>query len=202
MDIHDKNLKNEDELKIMFLAFNLVINEHEILGHLNIGYQIYSFGEQKKDKYNSPKVKPELSSDYAKKRGDKESGEDIEIKIFGRVISDLTLKEALFILNYHNYVIYDYDSFRIKIMKCNEQKISLDDTFLEYLKMFKINPENILHAENKRYYLNNLNKKSIINTEKFIMKRKRPINYNIDGVKKEDFEYLLNLLEDIKNIDN
>ena len=202
IEIYDKNLSNEDVLKVIFLAFNLIVNFHEILGHFNIRYQIFSYGEEKKNVYNSPKVNKDLSSDYAKRRGDKESGEDIEIKLFGRVISDLTLKEALFILNPSNYIQNDCNSFRQKFMKCNDEKLVIDEVFWDHLnETFGINPENILKAENKRYLFNDLIKKSTGNKERYTMKRKHPIGYKIDGLQKEDYDFVKDLLERIHNLD-
>ena len=202
IEIYDKNLSNEDVLKVIFLAFNLIVNFHEILGHFNIRYQIFSYGEEKKNVYNSPKVNKDLSSDYAKGRGDKESGEDIEIKLFGRVISDLTLKEALFILNPSNYIQNDCNSFRQKFMKCNDEKLVIDEVFWDHLnETFGINPENILKAENKRYSFNDLIKKSTGNKERYTMKRKHPIGYKIDGLQKEDYDFVKDLLERIHNLD-
>ena len=40
-------LENEDLSKLLFLAFSLDINEHELLGHYNIGYQRYSYNKKK-----------------------------------------------------------------------------------------------------------------------------------------------------------
>ena len=144
----------------------------------------------------------DLSSDYAKRTEGKESGEDIGIKLFGKETSDLTLKEALFILNPTHYVQNDYKSFRKKFMKCNDEKIIIDEIFYDYLiNSFKINPEKILVAENKRYYFNDLIKKSTGNRERYAMKRKHPIGFKIDGLQKEDYEHVNDLLEGIKNLD-
>ena len=206
VEIYDKYLLNEDVLKVIFLAFNLIINFHEILGHLNIKYQIYKYGQEKKEYYNSPKVNKNLSSDYAKGRDDRESGEDIEIKLFGRVILDLSLKEALFILNLTNYLVNDYNSFKNKFIKCDNEKINIDESFSDLLyKSFNINTNKILFAENKRYSFDDLIKKSINNRKLYPMKRKHPIGYNIDGMKKEDYDKvkkrleIINSLEDIQN---
>ena len=202
IDIYDKGLSNEDVLKVIFLAFNLIVNFHEILGHLNIRYQRFNYGQEKNDVYNSPKVDKNLSSDYAKSRNNVESGEDIEIKLFGRVISDLTLKEALFILNPSNYIQNDYDSFRQKFMKCNTEKIIIDEVFYVYLKKtFDINPENIIKAENKKYSFDDLIKKSTGIRERYAMKRKHPIGYRMDGLQKEDYDYVDKLLKTIENLD-
>ena len=65
--LNDDNI-NEVIFKLITLAFTQISNFHEILGHLNIGYQIYSCeDEEKKKKYESPEINKELSSDYAKK---------------------------------------------------------------------------------------------------------------------------------------
>ena len=202
IDLNDQDSPNEDVLKVIFLAFNLIINYHEILVHFNIGYQRYSSGEDKKDIYNSPKISKDLSSDYAKSREGKESGEDIEIKLFGRVISDLTLKEALFILNPTNYLQNDYQSFKNKFMKCNEEKLYIDEVFWDYLvNSFQINPKKILGAENKRYSLNDLIKKSTNKKERFVMKRKHPLGYNIDGLQEKDYVFINGLLESLNKLD-
>lgn len=202
IDIYDKELLNEDALKLIFLSFNVIVNFHEILGHYNIRYQIYIDEHENKKKYNSPKIDKDLSSDYAKGREDKESGENIEIKLFGRVISNLTLKEALYIINPSNYFKNDYWSFKKEFMKCNEEILSIDETLYDYLaNTFQINPKKILKAENKRYSFNDLIKKSNNSKERFTMKRKHPIGYNIDGVQKEDYDYINELLEISKNFD-
>ena len=202
IDTYDKNLSNEDVLKVVFLAFNLVVNFHELLGHFNIGYQSYNYSEENKEKYDSPKVKKELSSDFAKKRNGQESGENIEINLLGRVINELTLKEALFLLNPKNYRDNDYSSFREKFMKCNDSGIDIDEHFHGILlNIFKINPENLKNAENRKYSLNDLIKKSPNDNQKYIMKRKHSVNFKIDGLTKEDYEKIEKIIEIIKNLD-
>ena len=203
INIYDKNISNEDILKVVFLAFNIIVNLHEILGYFNIGYQIYSFGQDEKENYDSPIISKDLSSDYAQKRGgNKESGENIEINLFGRVISDLTVKEALFILNPSNYIQNNFNSFKSTFMKCNEKKINIEQVFCAYLETFKINPKNLLIAENKRYSFCDLIKKKSFNaTQRFNMKRKHPIGYKIDGFQKEDYDYVAQFIERINNLD-
>ena len=52
-DIYDKYLQNEDVLKVIFLAFNLIVNFHEILGRFISRYQIFNYGEKREGVYNS-----------------------------------------------------------------------------------------------------------------------------------------------------
>ena len=90
--------KNLDLCLLIFYAFNHISNIYEIAGNLSISIQNKynlnntSFESPKIQKYNS-----QLFSSYAKSRG-KESGETIEIILFGRKIDELTIKEALFSL--------------------------------------------------------------------------------------------------------
>ena len=198
--LNDDNI-NEVIFKLITLAFTQISNFHEILGHLNIGYQIYSCeDEEKKKKYESPEINKELSSDYAKKRGNKESGENIEILLFGRVITYLTLKEVLFILDQNNYIKNDYKKFREKFMKCNSNDIYLSEEFKHILiNIFGINPDNIIKCKNNKYEIDDPIKKSY-DISMFTIKGKHPIDYNIDGCQKKDFNYIIKLLDDISNL--
>ena len=192
------NLENEDISKLIYLAFLLDINEHEILGHYNIEYQIFSH-QGKNKKYQSPIIDKKLSSDYAKSNTNTKSGEDIEIKLYGRVIDSFTLKEALFVLNISNYQ-QDYNSFKEQFKKCNEKKIIFDETF-EYIlqKMFNINTKNIPKSENNKYTITKFIKK-YTDHNSYTIKGKHPLGFNIDGVIQDNSDFLKMLSISIKQL--
>ena len=159
----------EDSPKLIYLAFCLNINQREIIGNYNIGYQAYSQNKNKQKK----------STEYTKESDDVELGENIEIKLYGRVINSLTLKGALFILNLSNYNT-DYETFRQKFEKCNDNNSIIDDTLRDILiNVFKIEPNN-LHTKNFRYNLGQLSKKYVkrIACE---FQGKHPLGFDMDG---------------------
>jgi len=188
-------LDNKDVSKLISLAFLLDINEHEILGHYNIGYQLYNTKD--KSKYQSPIIDKHLASDYAKDKHCIESGENIEIKLYGRVIVNMTLKEALFILNPKNYED-GLVQFNKKFMKCNEEPIIIEKEFSDLLAKFNIDSKAI-PKKNKTYSIEKFSKKY---TDKNIysIKGKHPIGYNIDGVKIKNLDFITDIL-DIGNLD-
>ena len=186
------NSTNEDASKVITLAYSLVCNQHEILGNFNIGYQIYSNPNEKKI-FESPEINSLLSSDFAKKRGNKELEENIEIKLFGRVIDFLTLKEALFILNPKNYKS-DLVTFRENFKKCNQDEINIDEEFEVILKNdFNININNIPKNENYKHSITEITKK---NTEQstYTIKGKHPISFDFDGAKFDNCDSITKLI--------
>jgi len=192
-------LENKEVSKLISLAFLLDLNEHEVLGHYNIGYQIFSHQGKKKD-YPSPKVDKASSSDYAKNRDDKESGEDIELKIYGRVIDSLTLKEALFILNPKNYQV-DYQQFNQNFNKCNEEKVDIDHEFSNILQKLNINAKEIPNDKNSKYSMARFIKKST-DQNSFTIKGKHPFGYNIDGVKNEGLSRIKQIMINFDYLDD
>ena len=194
-----EDLPNEDISKLISFAFLLNINEHEILGHYNIGYQTYNCSK-KKEIYYSPKVDKTLSTDYAKNRGDKESGENIEIQLYGRVIKSFTIKEALFVLNLSNYFC-DFNTFRKNFMKCNNEEVKIDIVFQTFLeRVFRIKIENIKLNENECYPIDNFIKK-YTHKDTYSIKGKHPMWYNIDGIYEDKSQYIEQLIEAYLNLD-
>lgn len=103
-------IENKSVALLIFYGFHIIINIHEIGGHLNVRYQYYI---SLNDKFDSPEIRKELEdlyTSYAVQRT-KESGETIEIALFGKVKYELTIKEALFILNKENYTL-EPDEFK------------------------------------------------------------------------------------------
>ena len=178
------NLDNVDLSKILFLSNIICTNEHEILGHFNIGYQNYL----NKDKaYDSPIFDNNKRSDYADNREGKESGENIEIHLYGRIIYSLTLNEAIFILDIRNY-FYDFVTFRKNFQSCNKKKLYIDNFLKDYLKnYFYINVENLPINDTTLYNLNNEIKKNNLNNNIYFNqpKAKHPTNFDMDGSKIE-----------------
>ena len=191
-------LQNKDVSKLISLAFLLDINHHEILGHYNIGYQIFS-NQEKDKKYDSPIISNELSSDYAKNRDNKESGENIEIKLYSKVIDSLTLKEALFILNPKNYQV-DYEKFKEKFKECNKEKINIDQEFSDILQKFNIDSKNIPDDENNKYSIATFIKK-FTGYNSYTIKGKHHIGYNIDGVKNENLDFINEIILNLDILD-
>ena len=141
--------ENENIALLMYYAFNNISNIHEICGHININMQNRncqnneSFESPNIDKFNS-----RLYSEYAQYRK-KESGETIEIELFGRKIVSLTIREALFSLDPLNYT-KGKKYFKENFKKCNELNFSdiINESSKEkYFKKLGIDidklPENI-----------------------------------------------------------
>ena len=127
---YNVSITNQSVSLLIFYGFHVIINLHEIGGHLYIKYQYYiSLNE----KSVSPQLKSEhqnLYSSSAIKRG-KEAGEELEIELFGNIKNELTIKEALFLLNERNYALNLYE-FKNKFLNCNKE--SLKDLIDENLK--------------------------------------------------------------------
>ena len=177
------NLKKKADLsKILFLSGLIDTNEHEILGHFNISYQNYL---NKPKKYDSPIPDKNQSSGYAKDRG-KESGENIEIKLYGRVIYELTLKEAIYIIDIRNY-LYDFNEFRNNFRKCNDKNLIIDDFLKSYLEnSFNINVNNLPKDDKTSYKLTNATKanNNFIDNA-YSIGLKHPPFFDMDGSKIE-----------------
>jgi len=104
---------------LFFYSFNAVTNIHEISGHFFVRNQNIINSKNKKllDSPNIDLKNEKLFSNYAQGRK-KESGESIEISLFGRRIRYLTIKEALYILEQDNYSLGVYE-FKKGFLNCN-----------------------------------------------------------------------------------
>ena len=124
--IYEYGLFMKDDNKsislLFFYSFNVVTNIHEISGHYYVRFEKL-INPKKENILDSPNIdvnKEYLFSSYALNRK-KESGESIEISLFGKRIRSLTVKEALYILNTDNYSV-GVDKFKKGFMKCNSLK--------------------------------------------------------------------------------
>jgi hypothetical protein len=140
----------KSESLLSFYAFNSVSNIHEICGHINIRVQNFNSLD---NSFDSPTINADsnLYSFYANIRK-KESREKIEISIFGKIINQLTTKEALFILEPNNYS-GNLKNFQEKFKICNSKpfkEIITEKTIEKYLKPLGINI-NELSEEAKIY---------------------------------------------------
>ena len=109
---------NKNISLLIYYAFNNISNIHEIGGHININMQNRCC--QSNTIFESPKIdkfNPNSYSFYAKQRK-KESGETLEIQLFGRKIDSLTIREALFSLDPINYT-KGKEYFKENFKKCN-----------------------------------------------------------------------------------
>jgi len=155
---------------LIYYAFNNISNIHEIGGHTNINMQ-NRFSQGNKS-FESPRIdnNSNLYSVYAQTRK-KESGETIEIELFGRKIDSLTIREALFSLDPINYT-KGKKYFKENFTKCNslEFKDIVNQSSKEkYFKNLGIDIDQIPDNIYKSFPLEN---KSRINIET-VFKRDR-----------------------------
>ena len=149
---YDVKIENRSIALLIFYGFHIIINIHEIGGHLNIRYQFfYTLNKV----FSSPKIEKnseQYYSNYAKGKG-KESGETMEIKLFGRVLAGLTIKEALFILNEDNYSL-DLNEFKEAFLNCDKKDFEslLSDNLKSLLEKLEINLNELIDNGEIYYY--------------------------------------------------
>ena len=122
---------SENSSKLLNLCMYIVIQVHEILGHLNIRIQNYL----SKDEITSPiwKVKDKLGRIISKP----ESGEFIENILYGRHINNLNYNEILFLLDVENYDV-ELEVFKTKFMAAKKDKYKISKSFSDLLKSLNI----------------------------------------------------------------
>ena len=116
-----RNNKNKSLSLVLFYCFNVISNIHEICGHVNIRIQNLNSLDNSVD---SPEIEDNISdlySEYGRLRK-REAGETIEILLFGRKVEEITINEALFILNPFNYK-NGKDKFKEGFSKCNNKNL-------------------------------------------------------------------------------
>ena len=130
---------------LIFYSFFIITNLHEIGGHFYVRFQyFYSLNEG----FESPNIneseKPSYSV-FGNLRG-KESGERLEIKLFGRVINKLTINEALYILNINNYN-QNIKEFQKNFYACNSKSIGelIDNSLEMFLTSLSIKKDDLLN---------------------------------------------------------
>ena len=116
------NLTGQESFIIKIRIILKLGNQVLYLIHEGGGHFIYSYFTLISNNYyhfNSPNIK------INNKTIQKESGEQLELLLFKRVVRNLELKECLFLLNTNNHTIYEhFDSFRENFVKSKEKKYS------------------------------------------------------------------------------
>ena len=147
--IFNKDIDNESISLLIYYASNIVVNIHKIGGLINIKLKHY---------YNkkSPKIledKNNLNILYTTSR-DQELGENIEIKLFGKVLYTLTIKEALYILNIDNYKKC-VKEFKKDFCDCDSKDIAEilnNNNLQELLPKLDINIKEVIKNETNKAY--------------------------------------------------
>ena len=106
----------------------LVVNTQHEFGHSNNALLCF-LGIRKSNKFNTPLVKIKLFNN--KEIELEEGGKVIEYLLYGRIISELNLKEIVFICDYKNFE-KNLDEFRKDFMNLEHEK--LNDVFLKHSK--------------------------------------------------------------------
>ena len=117
MNLDESELYKDQIEVILKLGIHIIYIVHEGGGHF-----IYSYFTIISNNYYplySPKIK------INDKLIQNESGEQVELLLFGRVIKNLYLKEILFLLNTKNHETYKhFDEFRENFIKSKEKEYS------------------------------------------------------------------------------
>ena len=113
---------------------------------MNEGFESPDIEENEKLKYG-----------FFGKLRNKESGERLEIKLFGRVINEITIKEALYILNINNYA-QNIEDFKKNFANCNNININnlIDNSLENFLASLNINIEFLIDEKYDGQYFSNL----------------------------------------------
>ena len=127
---HNPNL-GENCSKLLTLSINQITKEHEILGHINIRLQKYI----SKMEITSPLSDSE--NYFNEKSKKKESGDFIEILLYGKSLAELTYNEILFILDFNNYTV-NYETFRDNFSKCNSSIYKPSEYLSQFAKDLNI----------------------------------------------------------------
>ena len=164
---------------ILKLGIHIIYIIHEGGGHF-----IYSYFTIISNNYyllNSPHIK------INNKLIQKESGEQVELLLFGRVISTLHLKEVLFLLNTKNHIINkNFDEFRVNFIKSNEKNYDelIEDFEGPFIKLIKSVDWTIIE-DNKEFPIS-IASKNNTSGQPYIL-----INRNRDDVMGRYYEELL-----------
>ncbi len=159
LKLYEKGLFNKQIYKksialLKFYAFIIVVNIHEIGGHINYKLQYYY---NSKDFQHSPNIHnfKDIEDKFTRngKSREKESGETIEILLFGKVLNLLTVKESLYVLNLDNYS-QSLENFKNNFQQCEKKSIKnllSNDSLKSLLKNLDIIPEEITELDNIKY---------------------------------------------------
>ena len=147
--------KKQEILLLIFYGFHIVTTISEIGGNINIKLQYdYNLNNDFKDLYNISNISDNTKHDINNiKKKKKSAGEIIEIKLFGRIINVITIKECLFILNIDNYK-YDVNNFRKNFSECHSKNIKdlLNTDLIDLLSKLGIKEKDIIYENGNRLY--------------------------------------------------
>ena len=121
----------ENKSKLLSLNLSLVTSKHELIGHINIRLQNYLSEKKLKS--------PTVSNQKNLGNRSQESGEYIEHLLYGQVITELTYKQMLFLLDENNYHC-SCDEFRNNFLECNG-KYQPSETLKNFLSLLDIEIE-------------------------------------------------------------
>ena len=193
---------------LLFYSFNIITNINEISGHLLIRNHNLDNSKKKMilDSQNIEEKNYKLHTNYAKQRK-KESGETLEIALFEKRIRELTIKEALFIIDPSNYFC-DLNTFKKNFKTCNDKTIKEIITPISQatLSLLGIDIGDLSESDDKKYpmlrYVNleNSQDKNIIIQREVL----HPPEFYYEKLKSKDFNEILRCVdeiqEDMKNL--
>ena len=159
--IYSEKIENKSITLLIYYGGHIIVNIHEIGGYINA--KLHNFYCNNTDLQNSPKISDKeqhLFSNYAILR-EHESGESVEIKFFGKIVNDLTIREALYILNIDNYQ-KSLEDFKNDFNECNKKNIEEllnNDNLSKILFQLDIDKNEVKNnINNESYPISNVSK--------------------------------------------
>ena len=148
-----KHIKKSIAL-LKFYAFIIIVNINEIGDHINFKLKYYYNSKDFQQSTNIKNIK-DIEDIFTKvgKLRENESGETIEILLFGKVLNLLTVKESLYVLNLDNYS-QSLENFKNNFQQCEKKSIKnllSNDSLKSLLKNLDIIPEEITELDNIKY---------------------------------------------------
>lgn len=173
--------------KLFNLCLYQILQEHEILGHINIRLQDYISEQEIK----SPKVKRVDKTRENKIYEEAESGDFLESILYGECIYQLSINQILFLLDAENYKV-SVDVFRTNFKNCENGNYNISEYLATFLKKLKIS----INQEFYSYAPVKLNREGLVgkivthDNIHFYFKRHPPLHR-----KKDDYISLQNIID-------
>ena len=133
----NQNNQNNNKEKISYYIIILLTYLHEIIDHVLDIIHCNLFDSN----ISSSEAKDIMNNKASNKRG-YESGEDLHVKLFGKLLKELSLEEVCFILDIKNYQEKSYIQFRKNFSKCRNKKFTIPEILEDLIDNKNTNAEN------------------------------------------------------------